>query len=298
MWVSEGPPIEPIPRARAVADAPVDALLASADGLARRWLLALIEARPLGQIAELPLAALARDAPALCEQVVSALACDSALERLLDGNASAAREGTPPGAAARALALSASDASSTAASLEALRSVIWHQALVELRDPPTALVGELADRLAFLCATLLATALAAGDAESAGAASPARGAAASAPRAPLRRSERSLGRGAVLIDELEEELRPLATGEPPPPTTTQAPASARVQRPPAGVAPEPARRPSRGARPWDMPLREERGASDQPPDGDAAGGERAATSGEEPTLRIRRASDVHYDELR
>jgi hypothetical protein len=297
--VSEGPPIGPIPRARAVADAPVDALLASAEWLARRWLLALIEARPLEQIAELPLAALAREAPALCEQIVSALASDSALERLLEAHASSTREGAPPPIAARALALSSRDPSAIAASVEALRSVIWHQALVELRDPSTALVAELADRLAFLCATLLATALAVAGAESTVAPSGARGAAASAPRAPYRRSEPSLGRGgAVLIDELEDELRPLATSEPAPTTTAQAPAQARVQSPPAGAASEPARRPPRGSRPWDTPLREEPSVSGELQDGDVASGERAAASGEKPALRIRRTSDVRFEELR
>jgi hypothetical protein len=288
--VSEGPPIEPIPRARAVADAPVDALLASAERLARGWLLALIEARPLDQIAELPLAALAREAPLLCEQIVGALASDKALERMLEGDASSAREGTPPPIAARALALSASDPGSIAASVEALRSVIWHQLLAELRDPPTALVAELADRLAFLCATLLATALAARGAESAGASS--------AARAQHRRSEPSLRPGsAVLIDELEDELRPLATSTPAATATGQAPAQARAQSPAARATPEPARRPPRGARPWDTPLREEPSAIDQLPDGDATGGERASAS-EQPTLRIRRTSDVHFEELR
>jgi hypothetical protein len=174
--------------------------------------------------------------------------------------------------------------------------VIGHQTLAELRDPSSALVAELADRLAFLCATLLATALA----ESVVAPSAAHTAATSAPRVAYRRSEPSPGRdGAVLIDELEDDLRPLARSEPPAPAAlAQRPAQARVQPPPPGAAPESSRRPPRGARPWDMPLREEPSSVDPPPVGEAASGEPVAASGEPPTLRIRRTSDVHYEELR
>ncbi|HXM86105.1 MAG TPA: hypothetical protein VN889_00580, partial [Solirubrobacteraceae bacterium] len=103
--MSDRPPIERIARARAVADAPVDALLANADELARRWLIALIAARPLEQIAELPLDALAAAAPELCEQLVRALASDAELERLLDGADGSTRERTHAGAAAQVLAL-------------------------------------------------------------------------------------------------------------------------------------------------------------------------------------------------
>src|SRR5437660_1452122 len=55
--------MQPAPRARAVAAAPVDALLARADELARRWAIALILSLPLERIGEFPLESFARQAP-------------------------------------------------------------------------------------------------------------------------------------------------------------------------------------------------------------------------------------------
>src|SRR2546427_5204130 len=74
--------MQPAPRARAVAAAPVDALLARADELARRWAIALILALPLERIGEFPLESFARQAPLLCAHVVRALQSDADLERI------------------------------------------------------------------------------------------------------------------------------------------------------------------------------------------------------------------------
>lgn len=315
--MSDRRPIERIARARAVADAPVEALLASADELARRWLIALVAARPLEQIAELPLDALAGAAPALCEQLVRALASDVELEQLLEGDASPTRERAPSGSAGQALALGARDASSLTASVEALRSVVWRQALVELREPSAALVADLADRLAFLCATLLATALSSSGGENAVMPSVARSVYWPAPHAPDGRSRPSDGRsGAVLIDELDDELRPLAMASTADLANAAAQARPRV-RPavdgvrgaapepavsepaaPRAAAPKPAARGARGARPWDTPLRDEPGAASGARITDGAIDERHASAAGEPTMRIRRASDVRVDEFR
>ncbi len=309
--MSDRPPIERIARARAVADAPVDALLANADELARRWLIALIAARPLEQIAELPLDALAAAAPALCEQLVRALASDAELERLLDGADSSTRERAHAGAAAHVLAFGARDASSLAASVEALRSVVWRQALAELREPPVALVAELAERLAFLCATLLATALSPSGDERAVTPAIARSVYRAATRTPDGRSQPAGRRGgAVLIDELGgDELRPLANAA----TTDRAAAQPRARVQPASAGPdrvaEPAgskrgapppavARDARGARPWDIPLHDESSAASDSRVADQATDERRAAPGGEPTVRIRRTSDVRVDELR
>src|SRR5205085_10133688 len=55
---------------------------ARADELARRWAVALIVSLPLDRIGEIPLQSFAREAPALCAQVVRALVSDAELERI------------------------------------------------------------------------------------------------------------------------------------------------------------------------------------------------------------------------
>jgi hypothetical protein len=274
-----------MPRARAVADAPIEPLLAACDELARRWLVALVAARPLEQIADLPLEALALQAPPLFRQVVHALGSDAELHLLLgEGERHHALEQAPPGGARHALALVALDPSTLAASIEALRSVLWRRALGELRDPPTALVADLGDRLAFVCASLLAVALDAGShTETAAARAAVRGGAA---RAPYGRAAAPAGRGggAVLIDELEAEPRPLADDRP----AHAARRTADGERPSAPASTAGRAR----ARPWDTPLR------DDPSGGKSVRPEAQAVPGEnEPQLRVRRTSAVPIDEL-
>jgi hypothetical protein len=81
--------------ARPVADAPVAALTAAPDALARDWLVALMARAPLTAAASVPVAELAREAPALCAAMVRALASELELERLAQGDlaALAARAG-------------------------------------------------------------------------------------------------------------------------------------------------------------------------------------------------------------
>lgn len=165
MWFS--------PRARPLADAPIEALLARADELARRWAITLVLARPLEGIGELPLDDLAREAPLLCAQVVRALASDAELERLAGGqigevDSHAATLGELAGA---------QSAQAAVAAAESLRGVIWEAALEELRwpsldRPAVRQVADLGDRLAYVCATALAATLARGPAVQARPASP------------------------------------------------------------------------------------------------------------------------------
>jgi hypothetical protein len=283
----------PAARARPVADAPVDALLAQADELARRWALALIVARPLDEIADLPLGDLARSAPALCGALARALASDDALERLTRGDRRATL--APP--------LRTGHAGELVAEIDTLRSILWEATLQQLSDPPVRLVADVADRLSYVCATATAAML------DDRAESPRAAAVARAPAAPLAPTHahaaapahppayvterRVAGRGgAMLIDELEEEPRPLATsqelegdapsasapggeGEPGRPGARRAPGAPSGSWPsspesPAAMPPHPPRTTPR-ARPWDTPL------------------------GDEPTLRVRRGRDARID---
>ncbi|HEY2182362.1 MAG TPA: hypothetical protein VGH09_11870 [Solirubrobacteraceae bacterium] len=296
---------QPAARARPVADAPVDALLAQADELARRWALALIATRPLQEIAELPLGDLARSGPALCAALVRALASGEALARLTGGVAVAPAVGTR-------------SAGELVGDIDTLRSILWDATLQQLNDPPTRLVADLADRLSYVCATAIAAILEA-PAETAGVPATAR-VAAGPPRQPARAydaaatrppphvterhvSERrvAVSGGATLIDEFGQEPRPLAPsdeleggrpraaregaapianapGEGREPTgpgverDAGAPPGGRPASPgsPPSLPPQPPRTTPR-PRPWDTPL------------------------GDEPTLRVRRGRDARID---
>jgi hypothetical protein len=160
-------------RAPAVAHAPVRAMLDGADELARQWAIALVRARPLEQIGEVPLADLARDGPSLLARVVRALESDAELELLAEEQASEGADPAHPGALLPLLRLAgAREASATVLATEALREVLWEALRDELGWPSFAsssprLVADLGDRLACVCATALAAALAEGSAEKA-----------------------------------------------------------------------------------------------------------------------------------
>jgi GGDEF domain-containing protein len=162
--VSGGFEIHNQPRARPVAEAPVDALTAMAEELARRWAIALIRARPLERIGEVPLAELAREGPALCIGAVRALASDGELERMVGGVGGGRDQETSPASRLGALA-GALDGAAVVAAVEALRGVLWEALLDELgrslSDRSSArLVADLADRLALVCSMVLTAALA------------------------------------------------------------------------------------------------------------------------------------------
>ena len=271
-------------RARPVADAPVAALLERCEELARRWAIALIVERPLAEMPEVPLEDLAREAPGVCAQVVRAYDSEAELGRIAASESSRGRAGAAP-----TVRLGALDARATVEHIEALRGVIWEATLAELDDPPMRQVAELADRLASVCATLLAAAL--GEAM-----------ALSPQEEPAPASTRAQGQvlftaqrpepgrsGVALIDEFEE-----AVGRP----ESQQRRRAGEQEEPGEprAAPRPASGSSRTAPrplPWDTPL--------QPPSAAHRTGERAATAERvaddaDGAVRIRRGTRAPFDE--
>jgi GGDEF domain-containing protein len=140
-------------RARPVADAPVAALAAAADDVARDWLLALLADAPLAAAADVPVARLAAEAPPLCAAMARALSDDGELDRLGPGgdlHAVAAAAGALAGAPGPAAA---------AAAVDALRAVLWTVALSFLPGAPAALVADLAARLATVAAAVTAAVL-------------------------------------------------------------------------------------------------------------------------------------------
>jgi hypothetical protein len=136
-----------------VADLPAEPLLECADELARRWIVALLRTRPLEAMGELPLSELARQAPALCMQVVRALQSEGELARLVEQGGRESHD------SASALCIPAIVAATNAEALvravEALRGVLWEALLERLNEPSARDAGDLADRLAYVCAAAL-----------------------------------------------------------------------------------------------------------------------------------------------
>jgi len=146
------------PRARPVVDLPSERLLSGAEELARRWAVALILIRPLEGVAAVPLETLVGEAPSLCAQTIRALVSDVELDRLTGRAASGDRAET---AAARRLAVvcGALDEPEAVEGVEALRGVLWEALRDELHEPSARLVGDACDRLAYVCAEMLAAGL-------------------------------------------------------------------------------------------------------------------------------------------
>jgi hypothetical protein len=232
----------------------LERLLARDREIARAWVAALVLTRPLEEIAELPMQDLAAEAPAMCAQALRALGSDSELDRLAagEGSASAGRD-EPAGGRSFGALLCASDPPAAVAAAEALRGVLWEALLDELSRPAARLIADLADRLACVCATILAAALA----------EHARG----AERAQRERStewelEPAAGapqgrRPAAIIDELQGDVafqrvaEEAAPGSPAAAERTRAERTAaeRTAQPPDRPAPALAPRPL----PWDVP---------------------------------------------
>jgi hypothetical protein len=145
-------------RAHAVADLAVDAVLERAEELAKRWVIALIRTSRLDGLGELPLDELAREGPSLCAQMVRAVQSEVELERLTGRGAPSGREQT---AVARRLAkiTGAPDTTALVEAVEALRGVLWEALGEQLREPSARQVGDVCDRLAYVCSAALATAV-------------------------------------------------------------------------------------------------------------------------------------------
>jgi len=136
-------------RPRPVA-APVVATLGERpDELAHRWLIALLEARPLDQAAGVPVAEVAATGPALCRAVLDAVGSDAALDELAGSPHPATLARLDDGRGGPALVTAA----------EALRRAISEAAADEIPRADTDLLASLTDRLAHVCAHLAATAM-------------------------------------------------------------------------------------------------------------------------------------------
>lgn len=147
---------------RPLADVPGGWLSDATDELARDWVVELVGGRPLEQLAELDLATLGADAPPLCHAIVAAIRADEALaalgpagaqQQLIARACRAAAGADPRGTEAAA-------ANEVLAAVEALRRVIWAAGLALLHRPAADQVAALSDRLAHVCATVAATAIA------------------------------------------------------------------------------------------------------------------------------------------
>jgi hypothetical protein len=148
----------PAPRARPIGELSLEQLAARGEEFARRWAIELIRARPLADIGELPLDELAREAPALCAQALRAVGSDVELERLTGRGAPSGREDTAPALRLAAIC-GARDPAMLAEGAEALRGVLWETLSAQLVEPPARLLAELCDRVAHICAAMLAAAL-------------------------------------------------------------------------------------------------------------------------------------------
>lgn len=151
----------PAARARPVADLALSGPLEHAEPLARAWVAALVTARPLARLGELADPGLAETAPRLVQGVLRALGSEDALDALL----AQARRAGPDGGHALGAFASTGEAAALAQAVEALRGVLWEELQGSLGSVSSGaagerrLAGEVADRLAHVCAELLAGAL-------------------------------------------------------------------------------------------------------------------------------------------
>lgn len=140
-------------RARPVADAPIDALLARVDDLTKGWLVALLEQLPLGRASSVLAADLARDGPRICDALIRALADDNELRRL-------GPDGSLEQLASRAGDVCrGADAVTASSAIDALHGVLWSALRGELAGPEPEQVSELAERLSLVIETVRGAAL-------------------------------------------------------------------------------------------------------------------------------------------
>jgi len=128
-------------RARPVADAPIEELLARGEDLAKGWLLAVLEDAPLAAAPEIMAGDLPSLGPLLCGAVSRALGDERELERLEVGG------DLEPLAARAGEVVGARGVQDTVRAVEALQSVIWSALREEVSYADSDLVSELAERL-------------------------------------------------------------------------------------------------------------------------------------------------------
>ncbi len=139
----------PLPRrrrARPVADAPIDGLLARTSELTKGWLLALIEDAPLEGAPGVLGPRLVTEGPLLCEAVLRALTDDLELRRLEPGG--------PVGELAAAvgeLAGAAGDPAGITRAVDALHAVLWAALRAALAGDDGELGADVAERLSLAC---------------------------------------------------------------------------------------------------------------------------------------------------
>src|SRR5687767_8832121 len=137
-------------RPRPVADPVVGALAERPDDVARRWLVALVEGRPLADAASVPVAEFARRAPGVCRAVLEAVGAEDALDGLAAG----------PAADDLATLAGSRAGPDVVTAAEALRRALREAAADELPGADTDVLVALTDRLAHVCAQLAAGAMA------------------------------------------------------------------------------------------------------------------------------------------
>lgn len=233
-------------RARPVADAPVDSLLARSEDLTKGWLLALVEQAPLEQAPGILAADLSRDGPRICEALLRAIADDAEQRRLEPG-------GDLVGLVSRVGELAgAGGPDGTSQAVDALQAISWVALRSALPDPDPDLITALAERLAQVTELIRAAALRAGAAAPAG------------PGPPLPRGSRAKAAPAAAetapagdegAPQVADEGAPQIADEPmPPPPVAGRPRSGTAR--PASGAFEPAwrepeaQRPEPNARAW------------------------------------------------
>jgi GGDEF domain-containing protein len=131
-------------RARPVADAPIEALLARGDDLAKGWLLAVLEDAPLEAAPSIMAGDLPRVGPLICAAVSRSLSDERELERFEAGG------DLEPLAARAGEVVGARGVQDTVRAVEALQAVIWSALREEISYADSDLVSELAERLALV----------------------------------------------------------------------------------------------------------------------------------------------------
>ncbi len=204
---------QPPPAPRALAELRLEDPGALGEQIAGRWIVALVGSRPLEDLGQLPLQALATAAPELCGRAIEAVGSDVALDRL-EGPA---RTGGDPGSAG-VVGIGEITGARTAAelvrALELLRGVLAGALLEQLQEPSSRQTADLCERVAHVCAVVLTGALAGGSGAGSGAAGGDR------EDAMARREDATApGEPPLIVDELDHPRAPAPAG----PFVTRAP---------------------------------------------------------------------------
>jgi hypothetical protein len=131
----------------------VEALLLRGEGLAKGWLLALVEDAPLDEAAAILAGEVSRDGPRICDAVVRALYDEADLRRI-------EQEGVLEPLASRVGDLAgARSAEAAAHAVRALEQVVWSALRGELAQSDPDLLPDAAERLSLVAGLVLAAVL-------------------------------------------------------------------------------------------------------------------------------------------